>query len=136
MATVLRSRAVFADEAMKNPVVVEIVEAEGDVTPQFSFELEADRTEVLVAAEPDGFVPEQILERYIATALRRVLGETMEDGRFFVSIPALGDVWAEGATADEAMNELEDVVRQWVLMKIEDQDHDIPVLETLDLNRL
>lgn len=92
--------------------------------------------EVEFNEDPESFEPEQLMNQYVATALRRVLVDVTEAGRFFLTIPILGDVWAEGSTEEEALAELGDVVRQWLLMKIEDHDRDLPVLGTLDLNSL
>lgn len=81
-------------------------------------------------------VPTALIDTYVRMALRRAIAEQMEDGRWFVSIPILGDVWADGDTLEEADDALDDVTRQWVDMKIEDGDRDLPVLGSLDLNVL
>ncbi|MDP1720296.1 MAG: type II toxin-antitoxin system HicB family antitoxin [Candidatus Nanopelagicaceae bacterium] len=90
----------------------------------------------VAATTRDGFVPTDLVKSYVSAALRRTLVERTEDGKYFLSIPALGDVWAMGTTFDEAEKSLSEIVKQWVQMKIEDQDDDIPVIDTIDLNWL
>lgn len=117
-------------------VPVERFEAVEGITTRFVPDPKGSLVEVRIVAGPERLVPEQLIEQYVATALRRVLVEVTEEGRYFLTVPILGDVWAEGLTEEGALAELGDVVRQWVLMKIEDHDRDLPVLGTLNLNRL
>ncbi len=93
----------------------------------------AANTEYVVPDFPS--VPEQLIDRYVRMALRRAVVERTEDGKCFATILVLPDVWAEGATPAKAISELAEVTRQWVVMKIEEHDRDLPVLESLDLNR-
>lgn len=111
-------------------------EAEGErveLTTAFTNEI----TMVKVAASTrDGFMPTQLVDRYISAALRRSLTEKMEDGTYFATIPALGQVWASGDSVTEADEALREIVSQWIELKIEDQDRDFPVIDTVDLNWL
>jgi predicted RNase H-like HicB family nuclease len=47
----------------------------------------------------------------------------------------LPGVWADGPTEAAAIRELYAVTEAWVLLKVDDRDGDIPVLEQIDLNR-
>jgi predicted RNase H-like HicB family nuclease len=81
-------------------------------------------------------LPRQLIERYVKLAVWRASAEQMSDGRWYAEVMILPGVWAEGNTESGALAQLVEVVRGWVLLKIEDHDRDIPRLETLDLNGL
>lgn len=81
-------------------------------------------------------LPRQLIERYIRSAVRRAMTEQMSDGRWYAEITLLPGIWADGDTEAAALAELESVTEDWILLKIEDHDRDLPVLETLDLNHL
>jgi predicted RNase H-like HicB family nuclease len=85
---------------------------------------------------PEDRFPHQLIRQYVKSAVRRAATEQMSDGRWYAEIALLPGVWADGDTEAEALAELESVTEGWLLLKIEDHDRDIPVLETLDLNRL
>lgn len=133
MPAAMRSQTIF-----DRPGVVRVYSSDDveDVVYKFA----PDPTESVITtkstSERGVYVLEQLTERYVAAALRRVFVEMTEEGRFFLTVPILGDVWAEDLTEEGAMAKLIDVVRQWLLMKIEDHDRDLPVFGTLDLNWL
>jgi len=99
-----------------------------------------DVVEVFAYPEPGesagGHLPLQIIDRYVKSAVRRAITEQMSDGRWYAEIPLLPGVWAEGDTESAALAELVPVTEGWLALKIEDNDRDIPILETIDLNRL
>jgi hypothetical protein len=45
-------------------------------------------------------------------------------------------VWANEETQRDCLNVLDEVLVDWLLLKIQDEDRDIPVLENIDLNVL
>ena len=81
-------------------------------------------------------LPMQLIGQYAQKAARHGLARQLEDGHWFAEIEGFLGVWAEGESQKEALDELESVVEEWVLLKIRDCDRDIPVLESLDLNEL
>ena len=81
-------------------------------------------------------LPIQLLEQYAQAATRRAIARQLNDGSWFAEIEGFAGVWASGPSQKQALDTLEDVVFEWVILKIRDQDRDIPVLESLDLNTL
>jgi predicted RNase H-like HicB family nuclease len=80
-------------------------------------------------------VPTQLVDRYVREAVKRVRPSEMEDGSgWFVEIPDLDGVWASAELLDAALAELRDVLVDWLLLKIQHEDRDIPVLAGIDLN--
>ncbi|MDQ3954613.1 MAG: type II toxin-antitoxin system HicB family antitoxin [Actinomycetota bacterium] len=96
-------------------------------------ETKVERAEADVTRRP---IPEQLIARYINAAVRRSFSEQMEDGTWYVEVPLLAGVWAEGKTEAEAETCLRDVIEEWLFLKIKDRDEDIPVIEAIDLNVL
>ena len=80
-------------------------------------------------------LPTQLLRTYVDAAVGHANVRKL-DGRWFSEIAGFEGVWALEDTAQEALDVLREVVYEWVLMKIRDQDRDLPVLESLDLNAL
>jgi len=85
---------------------------------------------------PDRPVPLITIRRYAHAALELVSSKQYEDGAWYVQVPGLPGVWAEGPTNEDARRELEDVIFQWCLLKLEDGDDDFPILAGTDLNAL
>ena len=81
-------------------------------------------------------MPTQLVDKYITLALNRSLAETLENGDFFLTVPLLVGVWGTGNTPQDAENDLRETIYEWLELKIEDQDGDIPVIESLNLNWL
>ena len=75
-------------------------------------------------------------ENYIRAALNKAITEELDDGSFFISIPLLSGVWATGESESVALASLVEIVRDWLELKIEDQDHDIPKIGLINLNTL
>lgn len=75
-------------------------------------------------------------ENYARAAMNRAISEELDDGSFFISIPLLSGVWATADTESKALISLNEIVRDWLELKIEDQDHDIPTIGPLNLNIL
>jgi predicted RNase H-like HicB family nuclease len=77
------------------------------------------------------------LEKYAEIAAQRhgVL-KRLPDGKWFATIPDFEGVWASELTPEQTLEVLEEVVLDWVLLKIQHKDKDLPVLEEIDLNVL
>ena len=54
----------------------------------------------------------------------------------YLEIPDFEGVWASGEDMRECLNELDEVLLDWLLLKIEDEDKDIPLIDGIDLNVL
>jgi hypothetical protein len=83
---------------------------------------------------PTKYIPEQLLARYRRAAMKRVETKRLEDGSHFATIPGFDGVWANEETLQDCLNVLDEMVTDWLVLKIEDNDHDIPVLDDIDLN--
>jgi len=75
-----------------------------------------------------------IPERYLDSALAGVTMEKMEDGNLFAEIPGFDGVWGQGKTKHEAIDYLRGALAGWLLLKMEDRDGDIPVIDDINLN--
>ncbi len=81
-------------------------------------------------------LPIQLIERYAMLAARRADTEQLEGLGWYADIRNFPGVWAQGASEEEAIKELETVVRDWTLLKIQDKDQDLPIINEIDLNVL
>lgn len=78
------------------------------------------------------YVPSSILDTYIARALRLVSHDDDDDG-VTMTLEGFPGVWACADTIAETLAELEDVLRDWVNLKLLDDDLDLPVVDGIDL---
>jgi predicted RNase H-like HicB family nuclease len=81
-------------------------------------------------------LPVQLINRYAMLAALRAETEQLEDGTWYAEIRNFPGVWAQGESEEEAVKELEAIVRDWTLLKIQDRDRDLPVIDDIDLNVL
>ncbi|MGZ4256547.1 MAG: type II toxin-antitoxin system HicB family antitoxin [Gaiellaceae bacterium] len=81
-------------------------------------------------------LPAKLLQRYASAAVRAAELSQRDDGSWFAEVPGLEGVWAEGASHREALDELEEVVFEWTILKIREEDRDLPVIEDINLNDL
>lgn len=81
-------------------------------------------------------VPAELLTRYIETAMGQAVPKILESGAWFADLPGFPGVWAEGTSPKECLDTLADVLREWVFLKIVDQDQDLPRVDELDLTVL
>lgn len=81
-------------------------------------------------------LPMQLIRRYALLATQRAVTEKLDDGSWYAEVAKLPGVWAQGASEKETLTALESVVRDWALLKIVDQDKDLPVIDEVDLNVL
>jgi predicted RNase H-like HicB family nuclease len=80
-------------------------------------------------------LPLRLLRDYAELAVRHA-NVVQEDGGWLATIEGFPGVWAKESSQKEALDVLEEVVFEWVLLKIHDEDRDLPVLGSLDLNTL
>jgi len=70
---------------------------------------------------------------YIDKAMRKAEYELIEDGTYFGRIPGFPGVWGNAATLEECRNDLQGALEGWLILKLWDNDDDIPVLGKLAL---
>ncbi len=76
-----------------------------------------------------------IITRFINAAMKRSKVEILEDdGRLYGEIPSCRGVWATGQTKEECLGALREVLEEWTMLKLRDDDKDFPVLDSVDLN--
>ena len=73
-----------------------------------------------------------MIVHYIHMALKHAEYKTLEDGTWFASIPGFDGVWANAATVENCREELEEVLGEWLVLKIRDGDP-LPVVDGLQV---
>lgn len=76
------------------------------------------------------------LDVYANDALRLAVVEQLDDGSYYAEIPQLAGVWANADTEGQVRQELLETTVEWLEMKIQDKDEDIPLLNHLDISAL
>lgn len=69
---------------------------------------------------------------YIQKAIERAEYKRLEDGTWFADMPGFEGVWANGGSVEESRRELMEVLEEWLLLKIHDNDP-IPVVDGITL---
>ena len=73
-----------------------------------------------------------MLFQYIQKALKKAEYKVLENGKWFAWIPGFEGVWAEGQTVEECRIELQEVLEEWLLLKIRDRDP-LPEIEGAEI---
>jgi predicted RNase H-like HicB family nuclease len=81
-------------------------------------------------------MPIQLVEKYARLAVRHATLKRLDDNTWFAEIEGFEGVWSNEASAKEALDVLEEVVFDWAVLKIRDQDCDLPPLGDIDLNSI
>jgi predicted RNase H-like HicB family nuclease len=63
-----------------------------------------------------------MLTRYILEAMKRSRYKTLPDGTCFGKIPGLAGVWANEQTPEKCRVVLQEVLEEWLVLKIRDND--------------
>jgi|SRR5215510_6103796 len=79
-------------------------------------------------------LPEQLIARYLREAIKSADLKRLEDGTWFGEITTCPGVWASADEPDQAILELKDVLFDWVVLKIEHGDRDLPQFGEINLN--
>jgi len=74
-----------------------------------------------------------MLTRYIRAAMKRARFKTLDDVTCFGEIPGLVGVWANEATVKTCREVLQEVLEEWLILKIRDNDP-IPRLGRVSLS--
>ncbi len=80
-------------------------------------------------------LPMQLIEKYVRIAARHAILKRHPDG-WFATVRGFQGAWAKESTRERAVQELEEVLLDWVLLKIEHRDRDLPEIEDINLNVL
>ena len=74
-----------------------------------------------------------MLTKYIQTALRHAKYEILDDdGSFYGEIPACNGVYANAATLEECREQLEEVLEEWILIRVY-KNLSLPVVDGVEL---
>jgi predicted RNase H-like HicB family nuclease len=81
-------------------------------------------------------LPVQLIKTYAMLAAQRAETERLPDGTWYAEIRNFPGVWAQGDSEEEAIKDVETVVRDWTLLKIQDKDRNLPIIAEINLNVL
>jgi len=71
---------------------------------------------------------------YVQAAMRRAAYKLLPDSEgFFAEIPGFAGVWADADSLEQAREELQQVLEDWILVRLR-RNQDLPVVDGLDLN--
>lgn len=73
-----------------------------------------------------------MLTEYLRAAISHSQYKQLEDGSWFGEIPGFEGVWANATSVEACRSELAEVLEEWLLLKLHDQDP-IPVVDGHDL---
>ena len=73
-----------------------------------------------------------MLSDYIQKALEKAQYKKLDKGTWFAEIPGFEGVWANADNVEKCRQELMEVLEEWLLLKIRDQDP-IPKIEGIDI---
>jgi predicted RNase H-like HicB family nuclease len=82
------------------------------------------------------YIPSELLGHYLSVAMKAAIPQQLEGENWYADLPGFPGVWADGLSPKECLDTLEEVLRDWLVIKIVDQDRDIPVVDDIDLNYL
>lgn len=82
------------------------------------------------------YLPEQTIQRYLTEALKRANVNPLDDGSLYAEIPGFDGVWASDEDLAVCIQQLREVLLDWLVLKIEHEDRDIPVVDDINLNVL
>jgi predicted RNase H-like HicB family nuclease len=72
-----------------------------------------------------------MLNEYIKKALNRAQYKILDDKTWFAEIPGFNGVWATGKTIEECRSELIEVLEEWLILKLRDNDP-IPKIDDVE----
>ena len=73
-----------------------------------------------------------MLTEYIQAAMSKARYEILDDGTYYGEIPPCRGVWATAKTLEACRRELQEVLEEWLFLKIKDGDP-LPTIEGLSL---
>jgi predicted RNase H-like HicB family nuclease len=63
-----------------------------------------------------------MITQYIESQFKKASYKILEDGTYFGEIPGLKGIWANGKTLEICRQELQEVLEEWLLLKLTDGD--------------
>ena len=73
-----------------------------------------------------------MFDNYLSKVLQKAEYKLLDDGNWFASVPGFEGVWANGKTVEETRNELIEVIEDWLILKLKDNEK-VPFFEIGDL---
>lgn len=68
-----------------------------------------------------------MLTEYLHAALEKARYRLLDDGTYYGNIPGFDGVWADAKTLERCREELQEVLEEWILLKVHD-DESLPVV--------
>ena len=75
-----------------------------------------------------------MLTQYIAKAMDKASYERLSDGSWYGEITLCRGVWATGEDKEECARTLQEVLEGWLVLKLRDNDPDIPVIDGISID--
>jgi len=75
-----------------------------------------------------------MLTAYIQTAMQQAQYKILEDGSYFGEIPDFQGVWASEQTLEGCRRVLQEVLEEWLLLKLRDNE-EVPPLRGINLTK-
>lgn len=75
-----------------------------------------------------------MLTAYITAAMARARYKIIDDGTYFGEIPGLQGVWANAKSLEACREELQEVLEDWLIVKLRDGD-EVPRVGRVQLGR-
>ncbi len=63
-----------------------------------------------------------MLTEYLEKRLKKAKYKILRDGSYFGEIPGLKGVWADGNTLEDCRKELREVLEDWILLKVRNNE--------------
>lgn len=74
-----------------------------------------------------------MLITFIQAAMEHATYEKTETDTYFGEIPICPGVWSEAKTLEACRRELQEVLEDWLMLKLRDGD-ELPIVDGIDLN--
>lgn len=78
-------------------------------------------------------LPGEMLNRYVEVAMRSAIPAQIDGGKWYSELKAFPGVWADGESPKECLDTLDEVLREWIVVKLVSRDADLPVVDEIDL---
>jgi len=76
-----------------------------------------------------------VLTNFVTSAMEKASYRILDDGSYYGEIEECRGVWANEKTLEECREVLQEVLEEWLVLKLRDRDQ-LPLLEGIDLNKL
>jgi predicted RNase H-like HicB family nuclease len=87
-------------------------------------------------SQPAVVLPKELFDRYVSEAMRAAAPSQASAEEWYCALDSFPGVWAEGASLKECLDVLEEVLRDWLVIKIVNRDTDLPVIDEIDLTAI